>query len=96
MAIPADQPESDVLLVEMPCGDEDPELFFFAERQRSRSREMQLRVARAVCARCIVRKDCLMGAVERDESYGIWGGASERELHILAAKYKDNPRNKLA
>lgn len=35
--------------------------------------------ARAVCARCPVRVDCLEYALDNDEHYGVWGGTSERE-----------------
>lgn len=36
--------------------------------------------AKAVCAQCPVRGDCLHAALERDEGYGVWGqlDASER------------------
>lgn len=35
--------------------------------------------ARAVCARCLVRHDCLAYALEHDERHGVWGGLSTRE-----------------
>jgi WhiB family redox-sensing transcriptional regulator len=31
-------------------------------------------VARVRCARCPVRRDCLLGALERREECGVWGG----------------------
>lgn len=33
--------------------------------------------ARAICATCPIRRPCLIGAVERSESFGVWGGAGE-------------------
>lgn len=36
--------------------------------------------AKAVCAECLVRSDCLDHALDAPETYGVWGGmtASER------------------
>lgn len=41
--------------------------------------------AKAVCRRCPVRADCLEGALERQEQWGVWGGLSTRERRDLAA-----------
>jgi WhiB family redox-sensing transcriptional regulator len=35
--------------------------------------------ARAVCAACTVRADCLRWAITNNERFGVWGGTSERE-----------------
>lgn len=37
------------------------------------------RVAKALCARCPVQRECLDGALERDEPYGVWGGLTRQE-----------------
>ncbi|MDO4792462.1 MAG: WhiB family transcriptional regulator [Buchananella hordeovulneris] len=42
--------------------------------------------AKAVCANCEVRQQCLEFALEHDERYGIWGGMSDRERR----RYKRN------
>lgn len=34
----------------------------------------QVEQAKAICAGCPVRAECLEGAVERGERHGIWGG----------------------
>lgn len=39
--------------------------------------------AKAICARCIVRLDCLADAVERRDRDGIWGGLNPRERAAL-------------
>lgn len=39
--------------------------------------------ARAVCAVCPVRAECLEYALRIGERYGIWGGTSERERRVL-------------
>ena len=35
--------------------------------------------AKAFCAGCVVREDCLEYALRNGEKFGIWGGMSERE-----------------
>lgn len=30
--------------------------------------------AKAICARCALSDQCLAGALERQEAYGVWGG----------------------
>jgi WhiB family redox-sensing transcriptional regulator len=54
------------------CLGVDPDLFF-PERGAS------TREAKAVCAGCEVREDCLEYALAHGEKFGIWGGLSERE-----------------
>ena len=41
--------------------------------------------AKALCASCPVRSDCLEHARTHDERYGIWGGMTGRERRIAAA-----------
>ena len=60
------------------CGQTDPELFF-PEKGGS------VRAAKAVCAGCPVRAECLEYALAHDERYGVWGGTSERERRRLKA-----------
>lgn len=50
----------------------DPDLFF---PERGASTEE----AKAVCAGCAVREQCLEFALTNGEKFGIWGGLSERE-----------------
>ena len=65
------------------CAQTDPELFF-PEKGGS------VREAKAVCARCPVRAQCLEHALAHGERFGVWGGLSERErrrlqLHVGSA-----------
>lgn len=46
---------------------------FFPERGASTTE------ARAVCAGCVVRDECLEYALAHDIRFGLWGGRSERE-----------------
>ncbi len=70
------------------CRDEDPELFFPAPRPAGRGRKVRQAIkqiairtskAKAICAACPVRHDCLAHAVVNGERDGIWGGLTEEE-----------------
>lgn len=54
------------------CAQTDPEAFFPEKGGSTRE-------AKAICAACEVREQCLSYAIENDERFGIWGGLSERE-----------------
>lgn len=41
------------------------------------------RDARAICARCPVRSECLAHAMTFEEHFGIWGGTNERDRRRL-------------
>ena len=58
------------------CAQTDPELFF-PEKGGS------VREAKAVCAGCPVRAQCLAHALAHDERFGVWGGLSEPERRRL-------------
>jgi WhiB family redox-sensing transcriptional regulator len=63
------------------CKDEDPELFYPVGS--SGPAETQLLEAKAVCARCPVRKVCLAWSFEIKAEAGVWGGMSEEERRNL-------------
>jgi WhiB family transcriptional regulator, redox-sensing transcriptional regulator len=52
---------------QLPCRREGPELFF-AETPAD------VELAKALCLDCPVRRECLAGALERREPWGVWGG----------------------
>ena len=54
-------------------------LFFGPDGERQPEREVRERKAKAVCAACPVRAECLTYAVSRPEKYGTWGGLNEEE-----------------
>jgi len=66
------------------CRGEDANLFFppnhVEDREARLLREQQ---AKAICATCPVRIECLEYAVRTRESHGIWGGLNELERRIL-------------
>jgi WhiB family transcriptional regulator, redox-sensing transcriptional regulator len=51
----------------LPCRRENPELFFAETPQ-------DVEIAKALCQECPVRAECLAGALERREPWGVWGG----------------------
>jgi WhiB family redox-sensing transcriptional regulator len=63
------------------CRDEDPELFFPVGS--SGPALLQRAQAKAVCAGCPVRIDCLNYAIETGQAAGVWGGVSEEERHAI-------------
>jgi WhiB family redox-sensing transcriptional regulator len=66
------------------CRGEEAELFFapnyFERKDEKESRENR---AKAVCARCDVRAECLDYSLRSRESHGIWGGLNETERKAL-------------
>ena len=66
---------------EAACLGADPELFFPPERRGA----AQARKAKAICAGCPVRTECLEYAVRHGERFGVWGGTAEEERNVQAA-----------
>jgi len=58
------------------CVGMDPGIFFPSSGQNAAR-------AKAICAMCMVREDCLEHALEQPEPFGVWGGLSERERHAI-------------
>ncbi len=56
------------------CLGVDPDLFF-----PDRGGMATVNEAKAVCAGCTVRGQCLEYALAHSEKHGVWGGMSERE-----------------
>lgn len=51
----------------LPCRRADPELFFGET-------PADVELAKALCLGCPVRRECLAGALDRREPWGVWGG----------------------
>jgi WhiB family transcriptional regulator, redox-sensing transcriptional regulator len=58
------------------CAGEDPDLFFPDASQASDNDTAR---AKAICARCPVRDECLKWAIDNQQIHGIWGGLDESE-----------------
>lgn len=69
---------------QLPCRTEDPELFFAESPQR-------VELAKVICTACPLRAECLAGALERREPWGVWGG--ELFLHGVVLPRK-RPRGR--
>jgi WhiB family redox-sensing transcriptional regulator len=59
------------------CQSFDPDLFFPVSSD-GKSLE-QVAEARAVCACCLVRRQCLAFALRTRQAHGIWGGLTAQE-----------------
>ncbi len=64
------------------CQEADPELFFPVTQYGPGAGETAR--AKAVCAACPVRRQCLQYALGTGQMHGVWGGLteSERQLHL--------------
>ena len=63
----------------IPCSEYDPELWF-AERPE------QVEFAKTLCGTCPLRIECLAGALERGEPWGVWGGQLIVDGAVVAYK----------
>jgi WhiB family redox-sensing transcriptional regulator len=63
------------------CRDEDPELFFPVSEMGPGAR--QVAQAKAVCARCPVRTECLEYSLDIGLDHGIFGGTTDSERRRL-------------
>jgi WhiB family redox-sensing transcriptional regulator len=75
------RPVADRLASHGACRGVDPDLFFPVGS--SGPALLQAAEAKAVCAGCPVRDDCLSYAIETGQSAGVWGGTSEEERRVL-------------
>ena len=72
------------------CRETDSSVFFPPTHfEHKPERELREAKAKAICARCPVRVECLEWALSTREPFGVWGGYSESERkQILAGKVK--------
>ena len=73
MNLPKPPPWVDKALCAEVCADE-----WFPEPEATSTS-----TARAICARCEVRLDCLNYALDNNEPYGVWGGFGPAERRRL-------------
>jgi WhiB family transcriptional regulator, redox-sensing transcriptional regulator len=66
------------------CRNADPELFFPVSS--SGPSLDQVTQAKAICAGCPVRQQCLAFALDTRQDHGVWGGMSEEDRRPLAWK----------
>jgi WhiB family transcriptional regulator, redox-sensing transcriptional regulator len=71
---------------EVPCRRFDPDLWFSES-------PAELELAKSLCGDCPVRVECLAGAVERAEPWGVWGGEIfERGTVVPRKRPRGRPR----
>ena len=63
------------------CVGEDPELFFPVGT--SEPALSQVETAKAICAGCPVRADCLEWSLVTCQDAGVWGGLDEEERRVI-------------
>ncbi len=73
------------------CQDEDPDLFFPVARAGPALE--QTAQAKAVCARCLVRTECLSYALGTGQDSGIWGGTTGEERRALRGGHEAERRS---
>jgi len=71
--------EPDPPSLRLPCRADDPDLWF-AENPA------QLEEAKALCAGCPIRRNCLTAALDRAEPWGVWGGEIFDQGVVIARK----------
>src|SRR5256714_12163783 len=70
----------------LPCRRFDPDLWFA-------DAPAELELAKSLCGDCRVRVECLAGAVERQEPWGVWGGEIfERGAVVPRKRPRGRPR----
>jgi WhiB family transcriptional regulator, redox-sensing transcriptional regulator len=74
------------LVAELPCRKFNPDLWFS-------DLPAELEMAKAMCGDCPLRVECLAGAVERAEPWGVWGGEIfERGAVVPRKRPRGRPR----
>ncbi|HEX6870535.1 MAG TPA: WhiB family transcriptional regulator [Micromonosporaceae bacterium] len=72
--------------MELPCRQYDPDLWFADV-------PADLEVAKTLCEGCPLKVECLAGAVERAEPWGVWGGEIfERGAVVPRKRPRGRPR----
>lgn len=63
------------------CSTADPELFFPISSSGPSRRHIAR--AKAICAGCEIRRECLKYALDAGPVQGVWGGMTEAERQLL-------------
>jgi len=68
------------------CATADPDLFFPISHSGPAVR--QVTRAKAICARCDIRRECLRYALDAGSIQGVWGGMTEAERRRLLRRQR--------
>jgi WhiB family redox-sensing transcriptional regulator len=76
------------------CRETDPELFFPVAALGPGAGEVA--EAKAVCAACRVRRQCLQYALATHQLHGVWGGTTEdeRQLHVRREREREREQQR--
>lgn len=74
------------------CLSADPDLFFPLSETGPLA-QRQISAAKAVCAGCEVRRQCLSYALAANPIHGVWGGTSEEERRALERRHRTSSRS---
>ena len=75
---------------DLACREYDADLWFSES-------PTELEYAKSLCADCPVRIECLAGALERHEPWGVWGGEIFEKGNVVARKRpRGRPRKNAA
>ncbi|SRR6266498_75957 len=70
------------------CRDQDPDLFFPVGSTGPALE--QIAQAKAICAGCQVRRECLSYAVETGQDCGVWGGTTAEERRAIRSRRRQS------
>jgi WhiB family redox-sensing transcriptional regulator len=70
------------------CQEADPELFFPVASLGPGAGEIAR--AKALCAGCHVRRQCLQYALATHQAHGVWGGMTEEERQVHARREREH------
>jgi WhiB family redox-sensing transcriptional regulator len=73
------------------CQSADPDLFFPVSSAGLGAE--QVAEAKEICARCLVRRQCLDFSIVTRQAYGVWGGLTEQERSRLRADDRSRPND---
>jgi WhiB family transcriptional regulator, redox-sensing transcriptional regulator len=71
------------------CRSADPDLFFPVSAAGAGRAEIAY--AKAICARCVIRQQCLGYALASRQEHGIWGGTTEDERRAIRGRRRTQP-----
>jgi WhiB family transcriptional regulator, redox-sensing transcriptional regulator len=80
------RPPANAVKSDLPCRTFDPDLWFS-------DAPAELELAKSLCVECPLRAECLAGALERAEPWGVWGGEIfERGAVVPRKRPRGRPR----
>jgi WhiB family redox-sensing transcriptional regulator len=60
--------------------------FYPADNERGPRRRRREALAKKICERCTVSRQCLRWALDTREPHGVWGGLSAQERDVLLSR----------